>query len=58
MTLRATILGIIILVVGFFVLLYGFSRPWDFMTPLVGLVIMFIGLWVLGTKFKQWVRSH
>jgi hypothetical protein len=59
MGLQAWVLGVILIVVGLLITAYGFGRSaWDFFTPLVGILVMGVGFWILATKFKQWVLSH
>lgn len=56
--LLASVLGIILIIIGLSITGYGFSRPFDFLIPMIGIAILLIGLWILATKFKQWVYSH
>jgi hypothetical protein len=56
--LKAVTLGLILFVIGLLIIGYGFSRPFDFLTPFIGFIILGIGVWIFATKFKQWVREH
>ena len=56
--MRATTLGIVFIIIGSLVTAYGFSRPFDFFIPFVGIIIMGVGFWILATKFRQWVYKH
>jgi hypothetical protein len=57
--MKASTLGIVLIIVGFLIMLYGFGRSaFDFITPTIGILIMGVGLWILAVKFRQWVHSH
>jgi hypothetical protein len=51
-------LGILLIIIGFLIMLYGFGTL-NFIIIAIGIaVFMGIGFWILATKFKQWVLSH
>jgi len=56
--LKATTLGLILLAIGLLIMVYGFSRPFDFLTPVIGMAIMFVGIWIFVIKFRKWVHEH
>jgi len=56
--MKASALGAVLLLIGLIVIAYGFSRPFDFLTPFIGFCVLGVGLWILAEKFRQWVREH
>jgi hypothetical protein len=51
-------LGILLIIIGFLIMLYGFGT-FNLLVIAIGIaVFMGIGFWILATKFKQWVLSH
>jgi hypothetical protein len=64
--LRAWQLGVILIVIGG--LLFYWKLPqllswlyWgttDWLVGVIGLLILSLGLWILGAKFRQWVLHH
>jgi len=60
--MRASVLGAILLIVGFLLLIYDFATvsPFQFLSlPMIVAILMIaVGLWILATKFKDWVYEH
>lgn len=63
--MRALYLGVILTIVGGALFFYELGHvDWlywgetEWLVVVAGFVILFIGLWVLVTKFKQWVLGH
>jgi hypothetical protein len=53
------VLGLILIFIGLLITAYGFGHSaFDFFTPLIGIMVMGVGFWILATKFRQWVFSH
>ena len=58
--LLASLLGVILAITGFFITFYGilswqFIKTVRFAIVFVGLVIFTVGLWILLTKFKEFL---
>lgn len=57
--LKATLLGLIFVLGGFLTIVYGFENIFDRGTYLaIGFILMLIGVWILFTKFKQWIHGN
>ena len=57
--LKATIIGLILVLIGFLLAVYGFQNFLNRLTYLaVGFVLMLIGVWVLSIKLKQWIHNN
>ena len=57
--LKATIIGLILVLIGFLLAVYGFQNFLNRLTYLaVGFILMLIGVWVLSIKLKQWIHNN
>jgi hypothetical protein len=57
--LKSWVLGLILIFIGLLITAYGFGHSaFDFFTPLIGIMVIGVGFWILATKFRQWVFSH
>lgn len=63
--MRAWHLGVVLTIIGGSLFFYELSQTswlyWDsteWFIVTIGFVILVIGLWVLATKFRQWVFGH